>query len=109
MPEVTENEFHKLLHGKLEDNYQRALEIFKKYGKVSPVDVTTVLLHSADKDKVDEVLSILEKHWSEQIEHQHPDTRGVVVTKATGIMFIGICQDTLGLQQTQSSERSRKT
>lgn len=85
----------------LGDNLERALNVFKNYGVNLSYDVTNVLLHAVDKEKVEEVLDILEKHWIDRLQYQHPMIRGLVKTgkvNPTEIMFEKLCRDTLGLK-----------
>ena len=104
MPDViTEEQFEGLFRAKLGGHYGRALAIFTQYGKRLSWDVANVLLHAADKGKIEDVLSELEKHWKEHLQFQHPEIRGTVEDRLLGvnktrIMFLQVCQNVLQLQ-----------
>ena len=104
---VTKDNFRELLQGKLGSFYQRAEKIFDNFGPKLAYDVTNVLLHAADqgKEKTEEVLGLLEKHFEEHLKYQHPEIRGTVHgslgVNETQVMFTNICEKVLGLQPTQ--------
>jgi hypothetical protein len=101
MPTIDEATFKKLLQGKLGGHWERAREVFRNCGPNLAWDVANVLLHAAGKGKVAEVLGIIEKHWKEHLQFQHPEIRGRVANlgvNPTEVMFLGICRDTLELQ-----------
>ena len=100
---IEEEQFSILLKLKLGEQYERALNIFTNYGKNLSWDVVNVLLHAAAKEKIEEVLSELEKHWETHLQYQHPDIRGTVEDKPLGVnktqaMFLQICENILQLQ-----------
>ncbi|MEK7641046.1 MAG: hypothetical protein AAB389_03560 [Patescibacteria group bacterium] len=96
---ITWVDFQSLLEKKLGDNYARALRVFENYYPNMGYDVANVLLHACDKGKVVEVLEILEKHFSDQLQHKHPDDRGRVNPTPTAAMFESLCSVTLGLKK----------
>ncbi len=104
MKAIDKNQFEELFKRRLGTLYQRAEVIFDNYGPRFSPDVTNVLLHAVDQgeEKVEEVLSILKKHYNEHLNLQHPDIRGTVCNSLgineTEVMFIDICVKTLGLQ-----------
>lgn len=107
MAAVDEKFFEAALREKLGNSYERALNIFRNYGERLSYDVVNVLLHAVDKGKVEEVLKILEEHWSKDLAYQHPAVRGTISdafgvnkTKAT---FLRICLEVLNLGPTTSS------
>ncbi len=90
----------KILEGKLGDNFQRAANVMDNYGEMLFGDVANVLLHAVDKEKVPEVLTILEEHWNEELQYQHPEVRGMKVKmngNPTQNMFVKLCTETLAL------------
>jgi len=98
---VSEADFVKLFKKELGEHYQRALTVYKNYGPKLSYDVTNVLLHALDKNKVEEVLTILEKHWNEHLQYQHPEIKGRVKIfgqNPTEKIFLEICEITLGLK-----------
>mgnify|MGYP001560837604 CR=1 FL=1 len=100
---VTEMQFTAIFEGKLNVYYKRALTVFTQYGTLLSWDVANILLHAADKGKVDDTLVELEKHWEEHLQFQHPEIRGTVEDKLLGInktriMFLRVCKDVLKLQ-----------
>ena len=96
---VNEQDFSAFLKEKLGDHYDRALKVFQDYGKSVSWDITNVLLHAVDKQKISEVLDTLEKHFKEiALDRQHPDARGTYKGKTTGLMFMKICNDILELE-----------
>lgn len=101
-PSISAAQFESLLKSRLGDRLARAYAVFCNYGSHLSWDVANVLLHAVDKKKVDEVLGILERHYTEHLQYQHPDIRGHVTDKLLGInvteiMFVDICKKTLGL------------
>ena len=101
MPAINEGKFEQLLRGRLGGHWERALTVFRNCGPNLAYDVTNVLLHAAGGSKVAEVLGILEKHFREHLQFQHPEIRGTVSSlgvNPTEVMFLGICRDTLGLK-----------
>jgi hypothetical protein len=89
-----------LLKTKLGENFDRAAEIMNNYGERLFGDVANALLHAVDKEKVPEVLGILEEHWNTELQYQHPHVRGMKEMwngTPTEIMFLKLCQETLGL------------
>ncbi len=100
---VSKVEFQNLLQSTLGDLWPRAESIFEKYGERLSFDVTNVLLHATEQEKTNNVLLVLEKHYEEHLQFQHPRIRGTVRDALLGVnptenMFLGICQYTLGLQ-----------
>ena len=83
--EITEKQFKELFQPKLGEHYERAIATFKNYGRLLSYDVTNVLLHALDKDKVEEVLDTLEKHYRDHLRRQHPELRGRVEDRLLGI------------------------
>ena len=103
MAKINEEQFRNILQSKLGASWDRALTVFCNYGPNLGYDVTNVLLQAADQEKVDEVLDILEEHYQSHLQYQHPDIRGTVGDRLFGVnptqmMFLRICQQTLGLQ-----------
>jgi len=102
---VTEDDFQNYLQDKLESFFTRALIIFKEYGDNLSWDVTNVLVHAAEKNKVKEVLEILEQHFKKHLMFQHPNARGTIADSfginPTQDMFLNICKNVLKLQPTQ--------
>ena len=99
--QVDEKQFEQLVINKISPEFkEKASEVFKDYGQNLSFDVTNVLMHAIDQDKVGEVLKILEKHFSEHLQYQHPDIRGVRGETAlkTKLMFNSLCETTLGLK-----------
>lgn len=100
---ITEKQFEKIFNGKLGEHRERALTVFTQYGQLLSWDVVNVLLHAVDKDKIDDVLLELEKHWEEHLQCQHPEIRGTVQDGLLGVnktksMFLRVCQDVLELK-----------
>ncbi len=102
---VTEAKFKEAFQDKLVGHFGRALDVFRNYGEAMSVDVTTVLLHAIDKEKVEEVIKELETHWEKVLQFQHPEIRGrvndVFGINQTQATFLHICRDTLGLLPTR--------
>ena len=99
---VTPESFRETFEEKLGDKFDKVLELFELYGEGLSVDFTNMFLHAADQDKVDEVLAILQAHYDDHLNFQHPDIRGSVsdslgVNRTHG-MFQSLCTETLGLQ-----------
>lgn len=103
MPNIGQDQFSEILEAKLGDYFNRALTVYKNYGLPLSWDVSNVLLHAVDQNKVEEVLAILEKHWESNLKLQHPDIRGGVYNSLgineTELMFINLCEDTLNLKE----------
>lgn len=99
---VTKEKFEQGLKSRLGDFYPRAEKVFDNFGQKLSYDVTNVLLHAADQNKVEEVLALLEKHFEEHLQLQHPEIRGTVAgdlgVNKTEVMFLDICERVLGLQ-----------
>ncbi len=87
---VTEEKFADILQEKLGGSWEQALKIFHNYGILLSFDVANMLWWAVDKGKVDEVLEILERHWDDHLQYQHPDVRGLLA-------------DSLGINRTQST------
>ncbi len=80
----------------------RAVVVLNNFGPNLSYDVTNVLLHAVEKEKVDEVLATMEKHWETHLHFHHPDIRGLVAdgllcVNPTKAMFVRICAHTLAL------------
>lgn len=104
MSHVDKGLFSELLKIKLQAEWERASTVFVNCGKNLSYDVTNVLLHAVDQNKVDEVLSLLEEHYQRHLGFQHPDIRGMV-GDALGInptrrLFNDICVRVLQLTPT---------
>lgn len=100
---IDEQQFCDLLQVELGGFWDRAINIFRNYGPNLAYDVTNILLHAVDQDRVDEVLGILEEHYQSHLQFQHPKIRGTVGNRLLGInptrvMFLHICQSILRLQ-----------
>jgi len=106
MPTINERQFQEALQPKLGDDWDRALVVFRNFGERLSWDIANVLLHAADQEKVGEVLEILEEHYREHLQYQHPDIRGAISDRLLGVnktqvMFLILCEKTLGLQPTR--------
>jgi len=104
---MSSEKFMQLFKEKLGDIFSRAEKVYKNYGTNNSFDVMNVLFHAVDKEKVEEVLDILEKHYEKDLSFQHPDIRGLVQDNLLGVnktknMFLSICVDTLGLKSNGS-------
>lgn len=102
---VSDEKFVQIFQDKLGQDYERALTIFRACGENISFNVTKVLLRAVDQGKVNEVLEELENHYSEHLQFQHPDIRGMVEDRLlrvnkTQIMFSRICNEILCLQST---------
>ena len=98
---ITEQKFTEIMQEKLGSSFDRALTLFKDCGAHISWDVINVLMHAADKGKIDEVLSLLEEHYQEHLHFQHPDIRGQVsgtFGNPTQALFLRICSNVLGLE-----------
>jgi len=99
---ITATEFLNRLQTRLGEHDKRALIIFNDYGEILSWDVTNVLLHALDKNKVDEVLTELERYYKEVLVNQHPEVRGRVTdtfgANPTQTMFNNICVNILQLE-----------
>lgn len=107
MSKVNKQQFSDLFQSKLGTAWGRALTIFENYGPHLGYDVTNVLLHAVDQEKVAEVLNILDEHYQSHLKYQHPKIRGTVCdnflgVNATQVMFVRLCTQTLGLQAANS-------
>ncbi|OGY41566.1 MAG: hypothetical protein A2Y67_02405 [Candidatus Buchananbacteria bacterium RBG_13_39_9] len=99
--QIKEAKFAEILKKGLGSSYPRALTIFQNYGQALAFDVTNVLLYASEQNKIEEVLNILEKHWQEHLQYQHPEARGQISkggVNPTELMFLQICEKTLGLK-----------
>lgn len=92
---VTKVQFENLLKVKLGEHYERALAVFTHYGPILSRNVADVLSIAADKGKIDDVLTELEKHWQECLFFQPPEMRGT--TNKTRTMFLGVYANILQL------------
>lgn len=104
---VSEDRFREVLGVGLGQHLDRAVVILKNFGPRLSYDVTNVLLYAVDRGKEGEVFEILEKHWAEYLQFQHPEIRGSV-TDSLGfnlvqMMFLGLYNDTLGLGSTATA------
>ena len=99
---VSKEHFRDVLESKLGEFYLRAEKVFDDFGSKLSYDVVNVLLHAADQDKVEEVLALLEKHFKEHLQFQHPEIRGTVTgdfgINKTEVMFLDVCERVLVLQ-----------
>ena len=104
--------FKKILEEKLGPLYGRAEIIFDNYGEKLSFDVANVLMHAVDKsvDTVKEVLNLLEKHFEKHLAFQHPDVKGEICNSfgvnETQVMFLSICEKTLGLKNQEIPQGS---
>jgi len=98
---VSEERFREVLGTKLGQHLDRAVTVLNNFGPKLSYDVANVMLHAVDKGNEDEVLTILEKHWEEHLQFQHPEIRGTVESmpgvNQTQQTFLRICQQTLAL------------
>jgi hypothetical protein len=104
---VNEKLFREILGTKLGQHIDRAVAVLNNFGPKLSYDVANVMLHAVDKGKEDEVLTILEKHWEEHLQFQHPEIRGTVESmpgiNKTHQVFLRICQETLALTPAAAS------
>lgn len=105
---INEKQFREVLGRRLGRHLDRAVNVLNNFGPKLSYDVTNVMLHATDKGKEDEVLTILEKHWEEHLQFQHPEIRGMVESmpgvNQTQQTFLRICEQTLGLTPTVRTE-----
>ncbi|MFA5934458.1 MAG: hypothetical protein WC827_01040 [Candidatus Paceibacterota bacterium] len=103
---IGEERFRKILKEMPERYLNRAVNVLNNFGPLLSFDVANVMLHATNRDREDEVLIILEKHWEEHLKLQHPDIRGTVESapgvNKTKLMFLQICRDTLVITPIQS-------
>ncbi|MFA6428813.1 MAG: hypothetical protein WCW02_04760 [Candidatus Buchananbacteria bacterium] len=100
--ERSKQAFAEMFADRLGDNYELALGIYVKCGARLALGINNVLLYAFDQGKVEEVLAILEQHYEEHLQFQHPEIMGKVFD-ANGInqterMFQKIYLETLGLK-----------
>lgn len=98
--QMQEQEFRRLLQGKLEGNYGRALRLYKNCPNIA-WDLTNVLLHAGEQKKSHEVLQMLEDHYDKHLAYQHPDIRGLMsgaFGNPTQFLLLKICTEVLGLK-----------
>jgi hypothetical protein len=104
---VSEDSFREVFGTKLGQHLDRAVAVLNNFGPKLSFDVTNVMLHAVDKGKEDEVLTILEKHWEEHLQFQHPKIRGTVASvfgvNQTQQTFVRICEQTLALIPTAAA------
>lgn len=103
MAVISEQQFRSILQKELGGFWDRALRVFRDYGPTFAYDVTHVLRHAVGQKKVNEVLDILEKHYHDHLQFQHPEIRAAVNDQFLGFnptrsMFLSICQYTLELR-----------
>ncbi|MEK7663865.1 MAG: hypothetical protein AAB340_00220, partial [Patescibacteria group bacterium] len=84
---IDEFEFAVFLKPKLGDLYERAFTIFKNYSGKLAFDVTNLLLLAADRNKVDEVLSMFEKHYHEFLRFKNLEELEILTPTATSEML----------------------
>src|SRR3972149_10126347 len=106
-PVVSEEKFQRLLQPRLTDQWDRAASLFKNYGPNLSFDVANVLIHAVDQGKAEEILDILETHYEEHLQFQHPEIRGTVrdnllAVNPTQTMFLRICTINLNLMPNPS-------
>ena len=104
--ELTVEVFQELLGKKLtEEQMTQAIQLFEGGGNQPlTLAITNALMQVADKDKVDEVLQIIQKHFSDHLVYQHPEIRGQIVKfggNPTDVLFLHIYEDVLELTPTQ--------
>lgn len=98
---VSEEDFSRLLSVQLGDSWERAREVFRNCGMNLSYDVTNVLMHAVEQQKVDEVLTVLEEHYAHHLRYHHPEIRGTVEVAGinpTNVLLLHICTDVLGLE-----------
>lgn len=99
---IDEEEFRNLFLSKSQQHIDRAICVLNNFGPRFSYDVTNAMMHATDKGKEEEVLTILEKHWGNDLQFQHPDIRGVAESvlgeNKTTRMFLAICRGTLALE-----------
>ncbi len=106
MPEVNDDQFRERLETKLEDFWDRAFTIFRRYRKLYSYKVFTALSYAVAQGKVHKVLTRLEWHYMDHIQHHHPETLGTI--KILGVnpteeVFRKIYKDVLELTLVESS------
>jgi len=109
MATINEKLFEALLKKRLGQFWDRAHAVFHNYGRQMSNEITNILLHALNKEKVDEVLMALEQHFEKHLQHQHPEARGrvrdnLLGTNPTETVFFGIYTETLGLKPTETLE-----
>ncbi len=94
---ITEEDFKELFGKILENDYEHALDVFKKYGRNFSWDVANVIMHASCNNKIEDVLQILEEHYEKHIYFQHPDRRAAFEDFPTRLMFNRVCTEILQL------------
>lgn len=104
---VSEEQFREIMGTRLGQHLDRAVTTLEHFGPTLSFDVTNVMLHSIEQGKEDEVLTILEAHWREHLQYQHPAIRGCLEdglgVSLTKQIFLRICQGTLALTPTATA------
>jgi len=106
---ISEEIFEALLKNRLGQFWDRAHAVFHNYGRQMSHEITNILLHALDKEKVDDALTVLEQHFEKHLQYQHSEARGrvrdnLLGTNPTETMFFGIYTETLGLKPTETLE-----
>lgn len=102
---VSEERFEEVLKDRLGDDWPRALTLFRHYGGQLSMKVTGALLYASEQEKVKDVLGILERHYEEYLQYQHPEIRGTISiagANPTTDVLDRICRETLGLAKAAS-------
>ena len=95
MIKVSEEDFRLVLEWQLGGQFDRAMTVFRGYGKHLRFQVYTTMVLASAYGKVPEVLKLLEKHFENHLGFQHPDIRGLISNRLLGVnethqMFIRI-------------------
>lgn len=103
MINITLDKFSEYFQEKLGDRFETAKRMREVYGDSLSFDLTNVLLHASDQDKIQEVLDILVAHANDHLLYQHPETRGQIANDVgvnkTQEMFLNLCKNVLNLKE----------
>ena len=98
---ISEAVFAELAKERLGNDWDKALQTFRNYGPHLSFDVANVMLKAAEGGMAREILSILDRHYDEHLQFQHPQIRGMVTVAGRNPskdLIVRISTEQLGLE-----------
>jgi len=97
MTSVGDEQFKEIFQERLGVFYNRALSIFQCYKKEDLADdIVILLIHAAERKKVERVLQILEKFYKERLQINSIEKSPLKIDELKN-MFLDVCSKILGL------------
>lgn len=72
--------FAQLFKEKAGESWKKIEDLFKEYGPVLSIQFVSAVMYAEEDGRLDWCMELLQKHLSDDLQFQHPELRGRLVT-----------------------------